>query len=119
MRHFTKLIALLIALAMALGMASALAEGGKTYGGNDVSEHVELVLYYVGNPIGDEEMVFARVNEIMNEKINATINFKALDMSSYSQKYDLPSTSGLYLRIMRTRARTMLSEPPHSSTQAL
>ena len=88
MKHFTKLTALLVALVMALGMVSALAEG-KTYGGNDVSEHVDLVLYYVGNPIGDEEMVFARVNEIMNEKINATINFKALDMSSYAQKYDL------------------------------
>ena len=88
MKRNSKLLALLLVLMMALGMMSTFAEG-KTYGGNDVSEHVDLVLYYVGNPIGDEEMVFAKVNEIMNEKINATITFKALDMGSYAQKYDL------------------------------
>ncbi len=89
MKHLSKLLALTLSLILALGMLGAFAEGGKTYGGQDVSEHVDLVLYYVGNPIGDEEMVFAKVNEIMNEKINATIIFKALGLSDYSQKYDL------------------------------
>lgn len=84
-----KLIPLMLALMMVLTMLPALGETAKTYNGIDVSEHVDITLYYVGNQYGDEDMVFAYVNEILNDKINTTVNFKALSMSDYAQKYDL------------------------------
>lgn len=70
------------------------AVGEKTYNGVDVSEPVTLVMYYVGDTLGDEEMVFGAINEIMEEKINATIEFKSLSLSDYQTNYSLLLAGG-------------------------
>ena len=69
-------------------------EAGKTYNGIDVSEPVILTLYYVGDTLGDEEMVFAALNEILEEKINATIDFKSLSFADYQTNYSLLLAGG-------------------------
>lgn len=94
MKKTHKFIPLALAAVTALSAIPAMAEETKEYYGNDVSEHVELTLYYVGNEYGDEEMIFNAINEIMEEKINATINFKALSMSDYSTNYSLLLAGG-------------------------
>ena len=59
---------------------TATSEAAKTYMGNDVSDHVDLTLYYVGNEYGDEDMIFEAINKVMEEQINATITFKAISL---------------------------------------
>lgn len=86
----------------ALPAVPAMAETAKEYNGNDVSEHVDLTLYYVGNEYGDEQMIFDRLNEILEEKINATINFKALSMSDYSTNYSLLLAGGEAIDLIYT-----------------
>ncbi len=94
MKRTHKFIPLALAAVTALSAIPAMAGETKEYYGNDVSEHVELTLYYVGNEYGDEEMIFDAINEIMEEQINATINFKALSMSDYSTNYSLLLAGG-------------------------
>lgn len=67
---------------------------GKTYNGVDVSEPVTLTMYYVGDAYGDEEMIFSALNAIMEEKINATINFKSISLSDYQTNYSLLLAGG-------------------------
>ena len=94
MKLLKNILSLSLAAVLAAGTVPAYAETAKEYNGNDVSEPVELTLYYVGNEYGDEEMIFERVNEIMKEKINATINFKALSLSDYATNYSLLLAGG-------------------------
>ena len=46
------------------------ATGGLTYNGQDVSEPVELVMYYIGDKPEDEDKVLEQINGILKEKIN-------------------------------------------------
>ena len=93
MKLSRKIIAIALAALLCLCALPAFAEA-KEYYGNDVSEPVELVLYYVGNEYGDEQMIFDRVNEILKEKVNATINFKSLNLSDYATNYSLLLAGG-------------------------
>lgn len=67
---------------------------GPTYNGQDVSEPVELVMYYIGDKPEDEEKVLEEINKILQEKINATLVLKNLSMSDYSTKYSLTLAGG-------------------------
>lgn len=102
MKKTHKLIPLTLAALTALCSVPAMAETAKEYNGVDVSEPVELTLYYVGNEYGDEQMIFDAVNEVMQEKINATINFKALSMSDYSTNYSLLLAGGESIDLIYT-----------------
>lgn len=94
MRKTHKFIPLAMAMVTAISAVPALADSAAEYYGNDVSEHVDLTLYYVGNEYGDEQMIFDHINEILEEKINATINFKSLSMSDYATNYSLLLAGG-------------------------
>lgn len=93
-----KVIPAAVSAAMVLSCAPVMAEestGAATeYYGNDVSEHVDLTLYYVGNEYGDEQMIFDAVNEILEREVNATIEFKALSLSDYATNYSLLLAGG-------------------------
>ncbi len=66
----------------------------KTYNGQDVSEPVELVMYYIGDRPEDEDKVLDQINDLLQEKINATLTLKNLSMSDYSTKYSLTLAGG-------------------------
>lgn len=102
MKKAHKLIPFTMAALTALSAMPAMAETAKEYNGVDVSEPVELTLYYVGNEYGDEQMIFDTINEIMQEKINATINFKALSMSDYATNYSLLLAGGEAIDLIYT-----------------
>ena len=70
------------------------AEGAMTYNGQDVSEPVELVMYYIGDKTEDEGLVLDEINKILKEKINATLVLKNMSLSDYSTKYALTIAGG-------------------------
>lgn len=97
MKKARRLIPLATAALMALSSVPAMAESTEAatdYYGNDVSEPVELTLYYVGGEYGDEQMIWDAVNEKLQAKINATINFKSLSLSDYTTNYSLLLAGG-------------------------
>ncbi|RAP73180.1 ABC transporter substrate-binding protein [Paenibacillus montanisoli] len=56
---------------------------------------VKLTWYFPGNfPQPDQEKVFAEVNKVIKEKINATVDFKALPFGDYDQKMQVVIASG-------------------------
>lgn len=77
---------------------------GKTYNGQDVSEPVELVMYYIGDKPEDEDKVLEEVNKHLKEKINATLVLKNLSMSDYSTKYALTLAGGENIDMIYTSA---------------
>ena len=64
------------------------------YNGQDVSEPVELVMYYIGDKPEDEDRVLEQINGILTEKINATLTLKNMSMSDYNTKYALTLAGG-------------------------
>lgn len=73
-----------------------------TYNGQDVSEPVELVMYYIGDKTEDEELVLAEINKILKEKINATLVLKNMSLSDYSTKYALTIAGGENIDLIYT-----------------
>ncbi len=57
-------------------------------------EHVELSWYYIGSPQTDQNAVYEKANEIIKEKINATVNFQVIDWGSYDDKMNLMINAG-------------------------
>ncbi|MDO4284570.1 MAG: ABC transporter substrate-binding protein [Eubacteriales bacterium] len=111
MRKAKKWLAVMMAAAMTMGTlagcggqstsstaqtdsTSAQQTEGMTYNGQDVSEPVELVMYYLGDQTQDEDLVLAEINKILQEKINATLVLKNMSLSDYSTKYALTIAGG-------------------------
>ncbi len=66
---------------------------GAWYEAIDTSEPVELVFYVCGDAPEDEAAVEAAVNEILSEKINATIDMQFSTWTEWTQKYNLTVTT--------------------------
>ncbi|MGF7143540.1 putative aldouronate transport system substrate-binding protein [Anaerotaenia torta] len=77
-------------------------EPALTYNGQDVSEPVELVMYYIGDKTEDEDLVLAEVNKILKDKINATLVLKNMSLSDYSTKYALTIAGGENIDLIYT-----------------
>lgn len=77
-------------------------EGGLTYNGQDVSEPVELTMYYIGDKQEDEDKVLAEINKILKEKINATLVLKNMSLSDYTTKYALTIAGGENIDLIYT-----------------
>lgn len=60
----------------------------------DTSERVDLVFYVMGDAPTDEQMVEDAINEILLEKVNATIDMQFSTWTDFQQKYSLELTSG-------------------------
>ncbi|MGF7144283.1 putative aldouronate transport system substrate-binding protein [Anaerotaenia torta] len=69
------------------------AESTLTYKGHDISEPLTLTAYVLGDLPTDGQMVYDKVNEILKETINATIEWKYLSWSEHGTKYPLLFTS--------------------------
>lgn len=60
----------------------------------DTSERVDLVFYVMGDAPTDEVTVENAINEILLEKVNATVDFQFSTWTDFQQKYNLELTSG-------------------------
>lgn len=67
---------------------------GMTYQGQDVSEPLELNMYLIGDKAADFDKVYEKVNEILKQKVNATLNVKYLPWGEFDTKYSLIFSSG-------------------------
>lgn len=60
----------------------------------DTSERVDLVFYVMGDPPKDEQVVEDAINEVLLERLNATVDFRFSTWTDWAQKYNLELTSG-------------------------
>ena len=60
----------------------------------DTSDRVDLVFYVMGDAPADEEAVENAINEILLDKVNATVDFQFSTWTEFQQKYSLELTSG-------------------------
>lgn len=60
----------------------------------DTSERVDLVFYVMGDAPTDEVAVENAINEVLLEKVNATVDFQFSTWTDFQQKYNLELTSG-------------------------
>lgn len=55
----------------------------------DISEHVDLTLYLIGDRTADFDEVYAKINEILEEKLNCSLSVEFLSWGEHSTKYSL------------------------------
>lgn len=68
---------------------SASASAPAASGGIDTSKEVHLKMVFVGPKPVDYDSVFAEINKVLKQKINATVEGEFLDWSDWAQKYPL------------------------------
>lgn len=89
-----KMLSLVLAAAMIAGLASTVyAEEGEAKE-LDTSERVDLVVYQLGDAPKAEAEVEEKINEILLEKVNATVDFQFSTWTDWQQKYALQLTTG-------------------------
>ena len=90
-----KALSVVLGLSMVASMSvTAFAgEEGAWYDAIDTSEPVSLVFYVMGDAPDDEEVVENAINEILTEKVNATIDMQFSTWTDWAQKYNLTVTS--------------------------
>lgn len=104
-RRFMFLLAMVLAVSTLLGACGG--NGGKnasgeksantgssnaavtSEGGVDLSQEVKLKMLLVGGKPTDYDEVFGKLNELLKEKINATVEAEFLDWADWTQKYPL------------------------------
>ena len=95
-----KTIKKMVALAISTLMVSSLMIGCGAKANNSEAasaedlKPVELKMYLVGDKPKDFDLVYGKVNEIMKEKINATLNVNFLSWGDMTTKYQLLFQSG-------------------------
>ena len=89
MKKFLSTLMILVLAAALLLPAFSLAEGGA-----DTSKEVKLIMYLLGDRTADFDTVFAKINEKLQEKINATLEVKFMSWGEWEQKYPLVFASG-------------------------
>ncbi len=55
----------------------------------DTSEHVDLKMYLIGERTADFDEVYAKINEILEEKLNCSISVDFLSWGDHDTKYSL------------------------------
>lgn len=113
-----KLLALVLAMVMVLGMLAGCGSSGSDSGNNssnstpsnssdgisagdsnsegaiDTSEYVELKMYLVGDKPDGFDGVYEKVNEILKEKVNATVTVDWLSWAEHPTTYSLLFSGG-------------------------
>lgn len=62
---------------------------GKTYNGVDVSEHVDLKMYLLGERTPDFDAVYDEINKILEDKLNCSVSVDFLSWGEHEKKYSL------------------------------
>lgn len=73
---------------------ASVTEADSTQEAEETLEHVNLTWYYIGSPQSGADEVYAAANEIIKEKINATVDFQCIDWGSYDDKMNLMINAG-------------------------
>ena len=63
--------------------------GTTTTGGIDLSEHVDLTMYLLGDRSADFDEVYGEINKILEDKLNCSINVEFLSWGEHDTKYSL------------------------------
>lgn len=92
-----KLLSVLLTATMAVGMfagcGSKAAEGGSTAESGemstDTSEHMDLTMYLIGDRTPDFDEVYGKINEILEEKLNCSLNVEFMSWGEHDKKYSL------------------------------
>ena len=63
-------------------------------GAIDLSEHVDLKMYLIGDRTPDFDEVYAEINKILEEKLNCSISVDFLSWGEHDTKYSLLFSSG-------------------------
>lgn len=82
--------------ALVISIIMLLTSCGKTGSGTDVSkeEFVQLTMYLIGDKPDDYDEVLAKVNEMLKEDINASLEVRWMAWGEWSQKYPMLLSSG-------------------------
>jgi putative aldouronate transport system substrate-binding protein len=70
------------------------SETGAAAEGIDISEPVTLKMYLLGDKSKDFDAVYAEINKILKEKVNATVEVSFLSWAEHDQKYSLLFSGG-------------------------
>lgn len=62
---------------------------GKTYNGVDVSEHVDVKMYLLGDRTPDFDEVYGEINKVLEEKLNCSLSVDFLSWGEHDKKYSL------------------------------
>ncbi len=62
---------------------------GKTFNGIDISEHVDLKMYLLGDRAADFDEVYGEINKILEEKLNCSISVDFLSWGDHETTYSL------------------------------
>jgi putative aldouronate transport system substrate-binding protein len=78
-------------LVLIIAMAVTFSGCGRNSGGSgaDLSKPVTLRMYLLGDRSKDFDLVYAEINKILQEKINATIEVSFLSWAEHAQRYSL------------------------------
>ncbi|MDR1263846.1 MAG: extracellular solute-binding protein [Oscillospiraceae bacterium] len=82
-------LAVALAMAMVIGVAGAAAAPSP-----DISKHVKLTMYLLGDEQTDEAKVLEALNVQLQEKLNVTLDVKYLSWGDYMTKYSLILAAG-------------------------
>lgn len=66
----------------------------REYYGNDVSEHMNMKMYVIGDEPVLADEVEAGINAVLEEKVNVTLDISYIPLSDYTTKYQLLLASG-------------------------
>lgn len=96
MRRSKRIPALLLSAAMTASLftVGASADEGLTYNGIDISEHVDLTMYLVGDKPDGFDDVYTKINEILDEKLNCSLSVEWLSWAEHDTKYSLLFSGG-------------------------
>lgn len=70
------------------------AQEGEETAAIDISEHVDLKMYLVGDKPEGFDDVYAKINEILEEKLNCSISVDWLSWAEHDTKYSLLFSAG-------------------------
>lgn len=68
--------------------------GTTTTDGIDLSEHVDLTMYLLGDRSADFDEVYGEINKILEDKLNCSINVEFLSWGEHDTKYSLLFSGG-------------------------
>lgn len=80
--------------AAASGTEAAEGDGAAQVAAIDISEHADLKMYLVGDKPEGFDDVYAKINEILEEKLNCSISVDWLSWSEHDTKYSLLFSGG-------------------------
>ena len=79
------------------GSQTQSSNAGQTSGGEttpDLSEHVDLTMYLLGDRTPDFDEVYGEINRLLEEKLNCSINVEFLSWGEHDTKYSLLFSGG-------------------------